>query len=302
MASTDPSMLVHEIRKLEMRQRQLGQEANHALELLHKEVSSHRLGNQDAAETIAKLLSDIKDMHAVNSFIPPIDVKNKTTLKEEIGRLQCEENTIASLEEKLEIVQKSLDKLVLYSGGDEGGSDARTPLKKKKILPFTSRNNGSMQNFIRSPCSPSSLTLHGTENTDPENHQGVILSAVDTSQKHKAKTDELDVSLKKRTPGSASKQPTSVNVKKIQMMFKTAAEDNIRSIKAYVTELKERVAKLQYQKQLLVCQVRIFLILRVVFIFYALQPEMEILGGLVGWVSGLNGIFLVQIYIFILYQ
>jgi centromeric protein E len=38
-------------------------------------------------------------------------------------------------------------------------------------------------------------------------------------------------------------------------MFKTAAEENIKSIRAYVTELKERVAKLQYQKQLLVCQV-----------------------------------------------
>jgi centromeric protein E len=44
-------------------------------------------------------------------------------------------------------------------------------------------------------------------------------------------------------------------VKKMQRMFKNAAEENIRSIRAYVTELKERVAKLQYQKQLLVCQV-----------------------------------------------
>jgi centromeric protein E len=41
----------------------------------------------------------------------------------------------------------------------------------------------------------------------------------------------------------------------MQNLFKTAAEDNIRSIRSYVTELKERVAKLQYQKQLLVCQV-----------------------------------------------
>lgn len=41
-------------------------------------------------------------------------------------------------------------------------------------------------------------------------------------------------------------------MKKMQKMFKKAAEENIQSIKAYVTELKERVAKLQYQKQLLV--------------------------------------------------
>ncbi|CAI9281998.1 unnamed protein product [Lactuca saligna] len=38
------------------------------------------------------------------------------------------------------------------------------------------------------------------------------------------------------------------------MMSKTTGEDNIQSIKTYVTELKERVSKLQYQKQLLVCQ------------------------------------------------
>ncbi|KAG0498591.1 hypothetical protein HPP92_002901 [Vanilla planifolia] len=44
-------------------------------------------------------------------------------------------------------------------------------------------------------------------------------------------------------------------MKKMKKMFQNAAEENIRSIKAYVTELKERVAKLQYQKQLLVCQV-----------------------------------------------
>lgn len=244
--SINPCMLVHEIRKLEMRQRQLGKEANHALELLHKEVSSHRLGNRDAAETIAKLLSDIKDMHAISSSIPEdIEVKDKGSLKEEIGRLKCEENTIASLEEKLDSVQKSLDKLVLYSG--EETPDSRTPLKKKKILPFTLRNNGSMPNFIRSPCSPSSSTLlHGIENRDPVSHD-LLLSAVDTFQMQKATSEE------KITP--ASKRPSSVSVKKIQMMFKTAAEDNIRSIKAYVTELKERVAKLQYQKQLLVCQV-----------------------------------------------
>jgi hypothetical protein len=46
-------------------------------------------------------------------------------------------------------------------------------------------------------------------------------------------------------------------MKKMQKMFQNAAEENVRSIRAYVTELKERVAKLQYQKQLLVCQVHI---------------------------------------------
>ncbi|EEF34103.1 conserved hypothetical protein [Ricinus communis] len=41
---------MHEIRKLEYLRKQLG-----ALEVLQKEASCHKLGNQDAAETIAKL-------------------------------------------------------------------------------------------------------------------------------------------------------------------------------------------------------------------------------------------------------
>jgi hypothetical protein len=48
---------------------------------------------------------------------------------------------------------------------------------------------------------------------------------------------------------------SSVDIRRMQSLFKTAAEDNVRSIKNYVTELKERIAKLHYQKQLLVCQV-----------------------------------------------
>ena len=35
------------------------------------------------------------------------------------------------------------------------------------------------------------------------------------------------------------------------------AEENIRSVYAYITDLKERIAKLQYQKQLLAFQVKI---------------------------------------------
>ncbi|KAL9243427.1 hypothetical protein vseg_017317 [Gypsophila vaccaria] len=55
--------------------------------------------------------------------------------------------------------------------------------------------------------------------------------------------------------GPGYRRSSSVNMKKMKQMFENAAEENVRSIRAYVTELKERVAKLQYQKQLLVCQV-----------------------------------------------
>ena len=65
-----------------------------------------------------------------------------------------------------------------------------------------------------------------------------------------------DISSKEiNTPVNHHRRNNSVDIKKMQNMFKTAAEENIRSIRTYVMELKERVAKLQYQKQLLVCQV-----------------------------------------------
>lgn len=247
-----PSVLVQEIRKLEVKQKQLGEEANRALQVLHKEVASHRMGSQDAAETIAKLLSEIKDMQVI-SFIPEdiVMTRDKTNLKEEITRLNSQGFSIESLERKLENVQKSIDKLVLsFSSNDETTPDLETQHKKaKKILPFTLSSNA---NIIRSPCSPLSSTRlvmdYDIENKAPDGIDPVSTATT-------PKTDEKGycVSSKEATPNS--RRSTSVNVKKMQKMFKTAAEENIRSIRAYVTELKERVAKLQYQKQLLVCQV-----------------------------------------------
>ncbi|KAI8553262.1 hypothetical protein RHMOL_Rhmol05G0002000 [Rhododendron molle] len=258
--SADPSMLVHEIRKLEMLQRQLGEEANRALEVLQKEFSSNKLGSQDASETIEKLLSEIKDMRAVASLPELFDFRDKASLKEEINRLNTQGSSIASLEEKLENVQQSIDKLVMYLPSSEDSSDSKNQLKKKKILPFTLSNSANMPNLIRSPCTPLSssrkLMEHDSENRAPENSYGA--SGGDTMRGNKLTPTKKDVnnnhvSSKDGTP--APRQSNTVNVKKMQKMFKTAAEENIRNIKAYVTELKERVAKLQYQKQLLVCQV-----------------------------------------------
>jgi centromeric protein E len=67
------------------------------------------------------------------------------------------------------------------------------------------------------------------------------------------KSEDGDISSRDETPHY--RRSSSVNMKKMQRMFQNAAEENVRNIRSYVTELKERVAKLQYQKQLLVCQV-----------------------------------------------
>ncbi|KAL5698514.1 Kinesin-like protein nack2 [Ranunculus cassubicifolius] len=232
---TDPSMLVHEIRKLEQRQRQLGEEANRALDVLHKEVASQRFGSQDAAQTVAKLLSEIKEMQVASSITEEIEVRGDTNLKDEITRLNSQGNSIATLEEKLENVQKSIDKLMMYlpPTNMETPPDVKTHSWKKKFQPF--RNSTNMPHNAKSPCSPVPMDID-QENRIPENTQCTPTS-------------------KATTPKEGTPAPRSVNVKKLQEMFKNAAEENIRSIRTYVTELKERVAKLQYQKQLLVCQV-----------------------------------------------
>ncbi|OVA13008.1 Kinesin [Macleaya cordata] len=257
--STDPSMLVSEIRKLEQRQRQLGEEANRALEVLHKEVSSHRLGSQDAAETIAKLLSEIKEMRVVSSIAEDIEVREKTSLKEEISRLNSDGITIATLEKQLENAQKSIDKLMLSLPSNDGTTESKLQTMRKKTTPFPLRNTTNRSHIIRSPCSPLSSSRKvresEQENQSPQNED--LVPGADTLLEPCKSTPRREdcngISSREGTPGQ--RRPNSVNVKKMQEMFKNAAEENIRSIRAYVTELKERVAKLQYQKQLLVCQV-----------------------------------------------
>lgn len=273
-SSTAPFTLVHEIRKLEHLQEQLGEEANRALEVLQKEVACHRLGNQDAAETIAKLQAEIREMRAVRSARPKevevgsVIATNKSVsanLKEEITRLHSQGSTIADLEEQLENVQKSIDKLVLslpskyQHSNTDPSPKANKESKKKKLLPLASSNGANRQSFLRSPCSPLStpdqVLETGIENRVPEIDDNVSIDTLPESEKETPTKSEEggDVSSKENTP--VFRRCSSVNMKKMQKMFQNAAEENVRSIRAYVTELKERVAKLQYQKQLLVCQV-----------------------------------------------
>lgn len=253
-------MLVTEIRKLETRQRQLGEEANRALELLHKEVASQRLGSRDTVETIAKMLSEIKAMHPANCISDEVRIKDKATLREEIARLHSQEGDISVLEEKLENVQRSINKLVMNLPTCEETPESKS-LKKKKGLPFSLSNTANMSNIIRSPCSTTSSSYkvveHDIENRTPERNS--VFSGDDAMLKQKKITNTNgNHGSALRENISTQNQSSSINVRKMQKMFKKATEDNIQSIKSYVTELKERVAKLQYQKQLLVCQVRIY--------------------------------------------
>ncbi|KAF6139814.1 hypothetical protein GIB67_009661 [Kingdonia uniflora] len=255
VTSTDPSMFVHEIRKLEQRQRQLGEEANQALEVLHKEVASHRLGGQDAAATVAKLLAEIKDMQVLTSTNEEIDILENTNLKDELTRLNSQGSTIATLEMKLENVQKSIDELMMSVPNKNESPGSTTQSWKKKIMPFPLRNNTNRtrRRSPRSLMSSSRKILDSEqENKFPQN-ETMLENTPCKATPPMGDGDGDGMSSRENTPGS--RKPNSVKLKKIQEMFKNAAEDNIRSISTYVTDLKERVAKLQYQKQLLVCQV-----------------------------------------------
>lgn len=256
-ASTDPSMLMHEIRKIELQQKQLGEEANRALEVIHKEVVSHRLGSEDAVVSLARMLSEIKDMQVVRTIPEDIMLMDKAILKEEITRLNSQGNTIDSLERKLENVEESIDKLVCSFPSAAETPEPKAQLKKKRILPFGLSNRGDMPNLMRSPCSPVSswkVMECEVENRTPKHNNIVSVGGDPLPGLHEPATRRSVSVSRESTP--VSRRSNSVNMKKMQRMFKNAAEENIRSIRAYVTELKERVAKLQYQKQLLVCQVR----------------------------------------------
>ncbi|KAI4341509.1 hypothetical protein MLD38_026223 [Melastoma candidum] len=276
-SSTAPITLMHEIRKLENLQDQLRDEAYRALEVLQKEVACHRQGNQDAAETVAKLQAEIRAMCAVRSAPKEVEVEKtiptnnsvSANLKDEITRLHSQGSNIAQLEEQLENVQKSIDKLVmslpsnLPSSNGEVTPKAKIHSKKKKTPPLASSNSNHRSNFIRSPCSPLSSSRQIVEAADAENiapespyESASKDGALTESEKENSSTkaeEGGDASSREGTPGY--RRSSSVNMKKMQRMFQNAAEENVRSIREYVTQLKERVAKLQYQKQLLVCQV-----------------------------------------------
>ncbi|CAH8383509.1 unnamed protein product [Eruca vesicaria subsp. sativa] len=243
LTSADRTALAQEIRLFEKNQKKLGEEANQALDLIHKEVTSHKLGDQQSAEKFAKMLSEIRDMQRSNLIPEETLVGDKANLKEEITRLNSEE--IAAMEKKLETVQKFIDVLASSYQTDEETPEFRTQMKKKRVLlPFgLSNNSPNLQHMIRVPCSP--LSSSGTENKAPESN---AVSA--TPPKRDSRTPS-----KEGTHVVPSRQANSVDVKRMKRMFKNAAEENIHNIKDYVTGLKERVAKLQYQKQLLLCQV-----------------------------------------------
>ena len=129
---TASMMLIQEIKKLEQLQDELGEDANRALQALQKEVECLRLAqadmNQDAAATIEKLQEEIQTLKRTKESEvddePVLRGSLGCSMRGEISRIQAMGNnvnicvadvTIATLEEKLQNVQKSIDNMVLSS-------------------------------------------------------------------------------------------------------------------------------------------------------------------------------------------
>ncbi|MCO5612995.1 hypothetical protein L7F22_067268 [Adiantum nelumboides] len=263
---TASMMLIQEIRKLEQLQDELGEDANKALEALQKEFECVRLAqhdmNQDAASTIAKLQEEIRALKVSGRKEEKQTCLAKESincsLREKISRLHAmgstngctADSTITTLEEKLISVQKSLNNLVLSS---TSAAEPGTPVNTNSP---DCRKRQTVAGSPRSIRRTLELEFENDENNPPEGSENTCPPIPKPPSRFKRHEGELgNVSLKENTVTTTHRRNNSVDIKKMQSMFKTAAEENINSIRAYVMELKERVAKLQYQKQLLVCQV-----------------------------------------------
>lgn len=119
-----------------------------------------------------------------------------------------------------------------------------SPAARRTLRYSNSENNENAPPRVLRDNNP-----HNAEEPATPRGKGHLTQGVSPSKRN------LNTSQSKESPGGAHERSNLVDLRKMQNLFKTAAEDNIKSIRTYVTDLKERVAKLQYQKQLLVCQV-----------------------------------------------
>lgn len=272
-ASLSPLTLVHEIRKLEYLQEELGKDASKALEALQKEVQCLHLAesgtNKDAASAMTEIRGEIGALHSKeeNSKSPDqIPLKSiNTTLGEEITILngsgdisKCTDidGMIAALEQQLQNVQDSFENFVLPIPSEALVSPlSRTPSFMNRTSQLT-RSKSCRAEIMSTHLSSNCLWAIDNEHTPPRASEEHFSERYGSSRKRLFdEIGEKRVNLSLRDGSIVTRTDSFVDIKQVHNMLKATAQENIRGIRAYVTELKERVAKLQYQKQLLACQV-----------------------------------------------
>ncbi|KAH7280988.1 hypothetical protein KP509_36G024200 [Ceratopteris richardii] len=217
------AVLLQEIFKLEHLQKELAQDANRALEAVQKEVECLRLAqsglNEEAAENVAKLQAEINEIYETR-VTGTLDADSPVTK----ALIVEESRKSISLKDQ---IQKIVAKDKAKNGEFEGNNvDLEEMLQNMHIsveelglpmLPATSTPLSKLQQDLGCFSSARS-SVDG-------NHQTLRLSSTS----------------KRSLTFDGNTHPQ--------------AEENIKSVHAYVTDLKERVGKLQYQKQLLASRV-----------------------------------------------
>ncbi|GBG84191.1 hypothetical protein CBR_g38162 [Chara braunii] len=278
--------LVQEIKKLEHMEDELGEDASRAMEALQKEIECLRLAQvssgQDVA-AIAKLQVEIQSIQGLRSGKGGILMEGegaRRSLKDTTTPLWCcpgreskdqkTHDAVASLEEKLDCVQHSLEKMCppcqpqeenkmrssVRKTRSSGARSSATLLRQSSGIE-SGQHGGTMH--VRRPSTPT--RSFSQQMAGKTRNSGGLLCEKDENVPLEEQLPPSGQSLQSSDgvhAVSAAKDPTkraSVDIRRMQTLFKTAAEENIKSIRNYVTDLKERVAKLHYQKQLLVCKV-----------------------------------------------
>ncbi|KAH9311149.1 hypothetical protein KI387_026184 [Taxus chinensis] len=272
-STLSPLTLVHEIKKLEYLQEELGKDASRALEALQTEVKCLHLAksgtNKNAASAMTELKGEIRALQAKeeNSTPPkPIPLKivdmapseenSRLNGSEDFSKFTDTDTTIAALEQQLQSVQESIENIIFTIPPEALASPlSRTPSYMSgysQLRRSRSCRAQIMSSHLSSPCS----WAIDSENTPP------CVSEKFSFERHRSLRKRLfheigdkGANLSLRDVSPVNGRDPFVDTKEVHNMFKAAAQENIDSIRSYVTELKERVANLQYQKQLLICQV-----------------------------------------------
>lgn len=215
------AVLLQEIFKLEHLQKELAQDANRALEAVQKEVECLRLAqsglNQEAAENVAKLQAEIHEIY-----------ESRVTVT---GSLEADYPITKDL-----IVEESRKSISLKD-------QMRIVAKDKVKSGDLEANNLDLEKML--------MNMHISVE-----ELGLPMAAATGTPLSKVQPDLGSFnSGRSSLDGNQALQFPSKNGLLIDENTPPQAEENIRSVHAYVSDLKERVAKLQYQKQLLASRV-----------------------------------------------
>ncbi|XVE53787.1 hypothetical protein DITRI_Ditri03aG0030200 [Diplodiscus trichospermus] len=197
----------------------------------------------DDLETIESSLRE--NSECVKSFLASLVISDKRLVKhlqKEVGRLEVE---LQSLKPSLASCLKSLlmeNELKIQ--------------EVVKCLSFPIENepvSSALNTWPRKMIGRHSMLMLSATSTNPSM---LVHEIWKLEQRQRQLGEEANWALEYyiRREGTPSRQTNLVDVKKMQKMFKNAVEENIRNSRAYIIELNEYVAKLQYQKQLLVLE------------------------------------------------